>query len=288
MNEEKYESQYGYDLATYEWIPERQVSFLVYLMHGYAEYNHRFYLPLIALFKSNGGAVFAHDHFGHGESGPYEKTDRNRCQLRSFDESADDIIARIEIVKEKYPEKKVILCGHSMGGLLSCLVAEKYKVDGAIMIAPALKIHPNTGPPWLIAIGKWLGFLVPFLKVAKVKSEYVSRRADVVEFYNTTVKEKYGDNGGSTAGFGLRLLTEQDRLLSEKYKNITCPVLLTQGTDDFLCAKEGADIAAEYLSDVEYKVYQGGYHQLHADLPETTDALFRDINNWLKNFNIAQ
>ena len=71
--------------------------------------------------------MFAHDHFGHGESGPYEKTDRNRCQLRSFDESADDIIARIEIVKEKYPEKKVILCGHSMGGLLSCLVAEKYK-----------------------------------------------------------------------------------------------------------------------------------------------------------------
>ena len=44
MNEEKYKSQYGYDLATYEWIPERQVSFLVYLMHGYAEYNHRFYL----------------------------------------------------------------------------------------------------------------------------------------------------------------------------------------------------------------------------------------------------
>lgn len=89
-------------------------------------------------------------------------------------------------------------------------------VDGAIMIAPALKIHPNTGPPWLVAIGKWLGWLVPFLKVAKVKSEYVSRRADVVEFYKTTIKEKYGDNGGSTAGFGLKLLTEQDRLLNEK------------------------------------------------------------------------
>jgi len=71
--------------------------------------------------------VFAHDHFGHGESGPYEKTDRNRCQLRSFHESADDIIARIELVKEKYPDTKIILCGHSMGGLLSCLVAEKYK-----------------------------------------------------------------------------------------------------------------------------------------------------------------
>ena len=71
--------------------------------------------------------MFAHDHFGHGESGPYEKTNRNRCQLRSFHESADDIIARIEIVKEKYPDKKVILCGHSMGGLLSCLVSEKYK-----------------------------------------------------------------------------------------------------------------------------------------------------------------
>lgn len=44
MNVEKYKSQYGYDLATYEWIPEGKVSFLVYLMHGYAEYNHRFYL----------------------------------------------------------------------------------------------------------------------------------------------------------------------------------------------------------------------------------------------------
>ena len=84
------------------------------------------------------------------------------------------------------------------------------------MIAPALKIHPNTGPPWLVFIGKWLGFLVPFLKVAKVKAEYVSRRTDVVDFFKTTIKEKYGDNGGSTAGFGLRLLTEQERLEKEK------------------------------------------------------------------------
>ena len=73
-----------------------------------------------------------------------------------------------------------------------------------------------------------------------------------------------------------------------QYKNITCPVLLTQGTDDFLCAKEGADFAAEHLSNVEYKVYQGGYHQLHADLPETTDALCRDITLWLKNLDIVQ
>ena len=44
MSGETFKSPHGYDLATYEWIPEGDVSFLVYLMHGYAEYNHKFYL----------------------------------------------------------------------------------------------------------------------------------------------------------------------------------------------------------------------------------------------------
>ena len=44
MAGEIFKSSYGYDLATYEWIPEGEINFLVYLLHGYAEYLHKFYL----------------------------------------------------------------------------------------------------------------------------------------------------------------------------------------------------------------------------------------------------
>ena len=44
MAGEIFKSSYGYELATYEWIPDGEINFLVYLLHGYAEYLHKFYL----------------------------------------------------------------------------------------------------------------------------------------------------------------------------------------------------------------------------------------------------
>ena len=49
MSREIFKSSYGYDLATYEWIPEGEINFLVYLLHGYAEYLHKFYLVSVKL-----------------------------------------------------------------------------------------------------------------------------------------------------------------------------------------------------------------------------------------------
>ena len=84
----------------------------------------------------------SHDHYAHGKSGPFEKTHRNRCQIKNFDETAADLSARMKIAKEEYPDLPFILYGHSMGGLISsvAIMNDKPEVDGVILSAPALKV----------------------------------------------------------------------------------------------------------------------------------------------------
>jgi alpha-beta hydrolase superfamily lysophospholipase len=84
----------------------------------------------------------SHDHYGHGNSGPFEKTHRDRCQIKNFDETAADLSARMRIAKDEYPDLPFILYGHSMGGLISsvAIMNDKPQLDGLILSAPALKV----------------------------------------------------------------------------------------------------------------------------------------------------
>ena len=52
-----------------------------------------------------GGAVYGHDHFAMGESGPYAKDHAKRCMIRNFQESAKDLRERLQDVKTNNPDK---------------------------------------------------------------------------------------------------------------------------------------------------------------------------------------
>ena len=70
----------GVKLACYEWLPECQPAFLVYISHGYADYACAYY-NIVDKITSLGGAVYAHDHYAHGKSGPFKTTSKKRCQI---------------------------------------------------------------------------------------------------------------------------------------------------------------------------------------------------------------
>ena len=82
-------------------------------VHGYADHSNA-YPKLVEFINKNDGAVFSHEHFAHGNSGPYEKNDRNRCQIDNLSNAARDLKSRIELIKIKYPNRRILIHGHSM------------------------------------------------------------------------------------------------------------------------------------------------------------------------------
>jgi len=92
---------------------------IVVLVHGYAEHSGRYGHVAEAL-VSDGAAVYAEDHLGHGLS------DGDRALITDFSHVVDDLTTLVGIAREDHPGLSVIMLGHSMGGLLSSRFAQRH------------------------------------------------------------------------------------------------------------------------------------------------------------------
>ncbi|GAB1420069.1 alpha/beta fold hydrolase [Anaerolineales bacterium] len=92
-----------------------------------------------------GYAVYVPRLSGHGMKPEYMKRIR-------WQEWLGQVADAISIMQQL--DKKVIVIGHSMGGLLACLAASVYPVEGLVMAASPLTV-PNYLMPWarIIQIG---------------------------------------------------------------------------------------------------------------------------------------
>ena len=90
------------------------------LVHGYADFALA-YEKVVKAILALGGAVYAHEHYAHGKSGPVPLDSPARCQIPSLERAARDVIIRAEMAKENHPDCKLFIYGHSMGGLIAAL-----------------------------------------------------------------------------------------------------------------------------------------------------------------------
>jgi alpha-beta hydrolase superfamily lysophospholipase len=100
------------------WKPESPTRIVV-LVHGYAEHSNR-YAHVAEALVADGAAVYAEDHLGHGLS------EGERALIVDFEHIVDDLTALVGIATEEHPGLPVIMLGHSMGGLLSSLYAQRH------------------------------------------------------------------------------------------------------------------------------------------------------------------
>ena len=101
------------------WEPLGRPQRLVQIVHGYAEHGGR-YGHVAAALAAKGAAVYADDHIGHGRS------DGERALITNFDHVVDDLHYLSVIARGEYPGIPLVLVGHSMGGLLAGLTAERW------------------------------------------------------------------------------------------------------------------------------------------------------------------
>ena len=108
------------------YLPEGEIRGILQISHGMAEHIAR-YAEFMTYLAENGFIAAAHDHIGHGltaenaeELGFFAEKDGWRTVCR-------DVIAFSKSLKEVYPEKPLILMGHSMGSFIARIVCAEAK-----------------------------------------------------------------------------------------------------------------------------------------------------------------
>lgn len=114
---------------------------LIILSHGFTSHSG-FYIHVSREFAGYGYGVCIHDQRGHGKTAQ----DLEKGYVDSFNDFLVDLEAFSTYVQRVFGGEKVVLMGHSMGGLVVLLYAGKYgKVgDAVVAVAPATLI-PKTG-----------------------------------------------------------------------------------------------------------------------------------------------
>jgi len=82
------------------------------------------------------------------------------------------------------------------------------------------------------------------------------------------------------AGIAVHMMSVQDKLMTQM-NQIQVRTLICSGTEDRLTAVSGSEYAHSQIQNSKLKKYNGAYHCLHDELPETTDAFMKDVQEFI-------
>jgi alpha-beta hydrolase superfamily lysophospholipase len=143
-------------------IPESDIKAIVIIVHGMAEHADR-YDNFAGFLNREGFVVYVHDQRGHGKTAGSIENVGFLSDQDGWRNITNDLAQMVEISKQDYPEKKIILLGHSMGSFVvrTYLAGNSEKVHAAILSG-------TTGSAGLM--GKFGLFLIAIMLLFKKKN----------------------------------------------------------------------------------------------------------------------
>ena len=254
------------------WLPDGEVKAVLLVVHGLGEHSGR-YMNLVNHFVPLGYAVYALDHFGHGNS------EGTRVFVERFADFTETLKIYFDQVCAWQPGKQVFMVAHSMGGLIGCsyLLDHQDELAGAVISAPAIKISDDISPLTMTA-GKAFSVIAPKLGILALEAAAVSSDPAVVKAY---LDDPLVYNGKVTARLAAEMVGAMQRVTSE-VNTIHLPLLIVQGTADRLVDPGGAKMLYEQSAspDKTHKTYEGFYHEVMNE-PGRAQVL-TDIQTWLE------
>ena len=249
------------------------IKAVLVVVHGLAEHCGR-YLNIVNEFVPAGYLVCGMDNRGHGHS------DGRRSYINRFSEYVGDLNAYVDIVKNQYPDTKLFMVGHSLGGTIATAYAEKYqaKLAGLILSAPVLKAGSSiTRRDKLLA--SIASRLLPTAGVTKLDAASISKDPAVVEAY---LKDPLVYCGKISARLGFEILQAIGKTIPALMPEITVPTLIMQGTEDRLSNPEGSNILFKNISSMDktIKRYNGLFHEIFNE-PERA-IVFAEMREWIE------
>lgn len=261
----------GLPLWIARWIPEaRAGSGKVVFIHGFLEHSGRYHSFLSKL-AGSGTEVLAFDLRGHGHSGG------RRAWFRSIDELLADLSAILTSASWVGHNEKVLLIGHSLGGLIAAQWSLQNQAwcRGLVLLAPAIAI--GAIPPWLRALAPFAAAVLPWAKIVRMGAKALSRDPRVVDDFMNDPLVYHGRIPTRTGYVVLQAAARLRRSLDR----VSVPFLVLHGTGDRICLARGsAELFARAQSpDKTFRLYPGFYHDLLHE-PEAA-AVEEDILRWL-------
>ncbi len=252
-----------------DWTIENPKA-VVALVHGLGEHIMR-YDHWAKKFNSEGFAVVGADSRGHG------KSEGNRGHIPDYEQFMTDVNSLIEEAKKLYPNKKIILYGHSLGGaqVLNYLVKRQPELSAVVSTSPFITLAEKPNPVVLF-LGKITRSIVPgFTQENQVNPNYVSRDPKVVQDYINDPLV----HGKLSSALGIDALNA-GKFLNEYKGEIKTPTLLIHGSDDKLTNPEGTlSFYNNTTGNRTLKIFPNLAHETHNE-PEK-DMVFAYILGWL-------
>jgi alpha-beta hydrolase superfamily lysophospholipase len=252
------------------WHPDGDPRAVIVIAHGAGEHSGR-YQHVAARLISEGYAVYAVDHRGHGHS------DGPRALLDRVDNAVTDLDKVVVIAAGENPGLPIFLLGHSMGGLIAVCYAIAYqeRLAGLLLSGPLAALEAASPPVRMMAA--ILSALTPQLGVFAVDASLVSRDPAVVKAYEEDPLVHHGKLPART----VHELAGKVGAFPNTVKAITVPTLIMHGTADQLAPLAGAKMLAGTISSTDKKLipYEGLYHEILNE-PEQQQVM-NDMCEWL-------
>lgn len=254
---------------------------VIQAMHGMTEHKER-YDAFGRYLVEHGYTFVISAHRGH-EGAVKSKDDYGYMGIDGLNSARDDAHQLTKILKERYPDKKLVLFGHSMGSLIARLYFQQYadELDGLIICG-----CPANNPA--SKVGLFVCKMVKAIKGGKYKSKMIDHLIfghnndrfekrtsfDWLSKNQNNVDEYIKDEA---CGFLFTTQSMADLVQGtidvysdypKPLKNANCPVLFVAGADD-PCGNfgEGVIKAKEHMENqgvkhVELKLYDSLRHEI--------------------------
>jgi alpha-beta hydrolase superfamily lysophospholipase len=289
----------GPQIYVRQWLPNAKPNAVILIAHGAAEHSKR-YDRVARLLTTEGFAVYAPDHRGHGQTA-VSLDKAGNAGPDGFNGILRDLRALAQLIRTKHQSAPLFLLGHSMGATLSQRLIQLHSnlFSGVILSgSPGVRPNPEQAAAYTAQLAqgdnaeksseffkKIFASFNEGLEQSKNGYEWLSRDADEVQ--------KYVDDPWCGFPFTNRLVAEMSQCAVElsQLANIAAiekslPILLFAGTQDRVGGNGEfvSNLAALYrdanIADVQVILYPEGRHEM---LNETNrDQVHRDLIAWLK------
>ncbi|MBE7439976.1 MAG: alpha/beta hydrolase [Spirochaetales bacterium] len=266
----------GFEIFRQTWLPDGPIHRVIVIQHGFGEHSGR-YGNILQTFGETGTALYALDSRGHGRTGG------KRGHVEQFQMYVDDLADLISLARKESGKEKVILLGHSLGGVIAlqyAIQATHQEILQALVVSsPGLMIQMDLAKTVKKAMGAVLARFFPDTTVdANLDLKFLSHDAAVIDAYKADPLVH-----GKVSFQMATNLFNIGKVIYEKIGVLKIPVYIFHGVADGIVSSRGSELLFEKLTtpDRTLKLYPDLFHETMNEASPAKEQVLSDLKIWV-------